>query len=154
MSICPAAATAQRVIASAVEKRTEHLLHINAVRTIVGEAGAERGVVAGDQSAAAHGRGAGSRQELLGGRGVAGIDGGLIVAYHGFRSNGHRIVRFVLNADGLPEGRSRDLVAGWDGREIGVQGAPVDLEPLPNGDLLISEDRNGTILMLVRVTPK
>ena len=81
---------------------------------------------------------------------MARFDGGLIVAYHGFRANGHRIVRFALNADGLPEGKSRDLVAGWDGRGIGPQGAPVDLEPLPNGSLLISEDRNGTILMLMR----
>ncbi|HEV8389229.1 MAG TPA: glucose dehydrogenase [Dongiaceae bacterium] len=81
---------------------------------------------------------------------MAWFDGGLIVAYHGFRTNGHRIVRFALNADGLPEGKSRDLVAGWDGRDTGPQGAPVDLEPLPNGDLLISEDRNGTILLLTR----
>jgi glucose/arabinose dehydrogenase len=81
---------------------------------------------------------------------MAWFDGGLIVAYHGFRANGHRIVRFSLNADGLPEGKSRDLVAGWDGRDVGPQGAPVDLEPLPNGDLLISEDRNGTILILRR----
>ena len=82
--------------------------------------------------------------------GMAWFDGGLIVAYHGFRAHGHRIVRFSLNADGLPEGGSRDLVAGWDGRGTGPQGAPVDLEPLPDGDLLISEDRNGTILMLMR----
>jgi len=82
--------------------------------------------------------------------GMAWFDGGLIVAYHGFRANGHRIVRFSLNAEGLPEGKSRDLVAGWDGRDIGPQGAPVALEPLPNGDLLISEDRNGTILLLTR----
>ena len=81
---------------------------------------------------------------------MAWFDGGMIVAYHGFRAHGHRIVRFSLNADGLPEGKSRDLVAGWDGRDTGPQGAPVDLEPLPNGDLLISEDRNGTILLLTR----
>ena len=82
--------------------------------------------------------------------GMAYFDGGLIVAYHGFRAHGHRIVRFDIDANGLPVGKSRDLVAGWDGGDNSPQGAPVDLEPLPNGDLLISEDRNGTILLLTR----
>lgn len=81
---------------------------------------------------------------------MAWYDGGLIVAYHGYRAHGHRIVRFALDGDGLPMGPSQDLVSGWDGGDAGPQGAPVDLEPLPNGDLLISEDRNGTILLLTR----
>lgn len=81
---------------------------------------------------------------------LAWFDGGLIVAYHGYRAHGHRIARFDLDADGMPQGPSRDLVSGWDGDGTGPQGAPVDLEPLPNGDLLISEDRNGTILLLTR----
>ena len=81
---------------------------------------------------------------------MAYFDGGLIVAYHGFRAHGHRIVRFDIDANGVPQGKSRDLVAGWDGGDNAPQGAPVDLEPLPNGDLLISEDRNGTILLLTR----
>jgi len=81
---------------------------------------------------------------------MAYFDGGLIVAYHGFRAHGHRIVRFDIDENGLPVGKSRDLVAGWDGGDNSPQGAPVDLEPLPNGDLLISEDRNGTILLLTR----
>jgi glucose/arabinose dehydrogenase len=78
------------------------------------------------------------------------FEGDLIVAYHGYRAHGHRIVRFATDADGLPTGSSQDLVSGWDGGDTGPQGAPVDLEPLPNGDLLISEDRNGTILLLTR----
>lgn len=81
---------------------------------------------------------------------MAYFDGGLIVAYHGFRAHGHRIVRFDIDTNGLPVGKSQDLVAGWDGGDNAPQGAPVDLEPLPNGDLLISEDRNGTILLLTR----
>ena len=45
---------------------------------------------------------------------MAWFDGGLIVAYHGFRANGHRIVRFALNAD-VAAGRE---VAG-PGRRLG-----------------------------------
>ncbi|MGH6892562.1 MAG: PQQ-dependent sugar dehydrogenase [Dongiaceae bacterium] len=82
---------------------------------------------------------------------MAWFDGGLIVAYHGYRAHGHRIVRFALGADGLPEGESEDLVSGWDGGGTGPQGAPVDLEPTPDANLLISEDRNGTILLLTRI---
>jgi glucose/arabinose dehydrogenase len=82
--------------------------------------------------------------------GMTYFDGGLLVALHGYRTHGHRIAKFAIKAQGMPEGALQDFVAGWDDGDTGPQGAPVDMEPMPDGSLLISEDRNGTILLLVR----
>lgn len=70
----------------------------------------------------------------------------LIVGFHGYRSHGHRLVRFPVDGQGLPNGPLQDLVFGWDSPE----GAPVDLRVGPDGGLYISEDRNGTVLRLIR----
>jgi glucose/arabinose dehydrogenase len=75
--------------------------------------------------------------------------GNLIVAYHGYRKHGHRIVAFSVDARGLPNGASRDLISGWDARKSQPRGAPVDIKADKDGALIISEDRNGTILKLV-----
>ncbi len=75
--------------------------------------------------------------------------GNLLIAYHGYRKHGHRIVAFPVDAKGLPNGASRDLVGKWEARGKQPRGAPVDIKVDKDGALLISEDRNGTILKLV-----
>jgi glucose/arabinose dehydrogenase len=80
--------------------------------------------------------------------GMTYFDGGLLIALHGYRTHGHRIVKFQVNAQGVPEGELQNFVEGWDDGDTGPQGAPVDMEPMSDGSLLISEDRNGTILLL------
>lgn len=72
-------------------------------------------------------------------------DNHLLIAYHGYRATGHRIVSLTL------DGASQDLIWDWDfspGHH--PQGAPVGLAVLPDGSLLISEDHNGTLLRLVQ----
>lgn len=77
------------------------------------------------------------------------LDGRLLVAYHGYRANGHRLVAVSLDAQGRPAGEPRDLVYGWDGGMPGhPRGAPVGLCEAPDGSVLITEDHNGTLLRL------
>ena len=75
--------------------------------------------------------------------------GNLMIAYHGYRKHGHRIVAFPVDSKGLPKEASRDLINKWDARGKQPRGAPVDIKVDKDGALLISEDRNGTILKLV-----
>ena len=83
------------------------------------------------------------------GKRIAGARGKLVLAYHGYRSAGHRIVALPLNAKGVPVGRPVDLVSGWQAvRRIRPQGAPVAMIELADGSILILEDRNSTLLRL------
>lgn len=83
------------------------------------------------------------------GTALAGARGKLVLAYHGYRSTGHRIVALPLNASGVPVGPSVDLVSGWRAvRSVRPQGAPVAMLEQADGSILILEDRNGTLLRL------
>jgi glucose/arabinose dehydrogenase len=73
----------------------------------------------------------------------------LMIVYHGYRPQGHRIVAFRVDSSGLPVGESLELVSGWERSPARPLGAPVDAKPGPKGALYISEDRNGTVLRLV-----
>jgi glucose/arabinose dehydrogenase len=77
--------------------------------------------------------------------------GQLLVAWHGYRAGGHRVVSFVLGADGLPHGPAKEWIGGWSA-EAGVRplGAPTGLAVDGAGRLLVVEDRHKTLLMLVR----
>lgn len=80
-----------------------------------------------------------------------GLNGRLVIPYHGYRAEGHRIVSLAVDADGQPTGAPVPLVWGWDntpGRN--PQGAPVALAELPDGSVLVTEDHNGTLLRLAR----
>ncbi len=46
--------------------------------------------------------------------GLAWWQDGLIVGFHGYRSHGHRLVRFPVDGQGLPNGPLQDLVFGWE----------------------------------------
>jgi len=73
----------------------------------------------------------------------------LIIAYHGYRAAGHRIVAFPTNAAGMPAGSPIELVSGWDPvSHIRPQGSPIAILPLADGSILILEDHNGTLLRL------
>ena len=73
----------------------------------------------------------------------------LVVAYHGYRVQGHRIVAFDTDANGMPIGPSVDLVSGWTAvRGVRPLGTPVAMLELKDGSILILEDHNGTLLRL------
>lgn len=75
------------------------------------------------------------------------LTGKLLLAYHGYRALGHRIVAIA------PGTRTEsEIVSGWT-RVAGQhpQGTPVALLELPDGSVLISEDHNGTLLRLAAV---
>ncbi len=83
------------------------------------------------------------------GTALAGARGRLVLAYHGYRATGHRIVALSFNANGIPVGPSVDLVSGWTAvRSVRPQGAPVAMIEQADGSILILEDRNGTLLRL------
>ncbi|KAF0813211.1 hypothetical protein IGB42_02139 [Andreprevotia sp. IGB-42] len=74
---------------------------------------------------------------------------GLMVAFHGYRSNGYRLVFQPFDAKGEPTGNFKELVAGWkniDGKQ--PMGAPTDIKAAANGVLWVTEDRNGTLLAI------
>jgi len=80
---------------------------------------------------------------------IPGLKGKLVLAYHGYRSTGHRIVGLAINAKGSPAGAPFDLVWGWNAvRNVRPQGAPVAMLELADGSILILEDHHGTLLRL------
>jgi glucose/arabinose dehydrogenase len=82
---------------------------------------------------------------------VVGKSARLVVAYHGYRAGGHRIVTFAVNAAGLPQGKAGNLISGWQANAGLKQamGAPTDIHLSGDGSMWITEDRNGTLLRLV-----
>ncbi|PFH04520.1 glucose/sorbosone dehydrogenase [Collimonas sp. PA-H2] len=86
---------------------------------------------------------------IYNGKSLPALNGHLIIGYHGYRAAGHRLVSLALDAAYQPVGEPRDLVAGWNYRHGGYpMGAPVALATLDDGSLVITEDRNGTLLRL------
>ena len=73
----------------------------------------------------------------------------LVMAYHGYRSAGHRIVAFATDRNGMPIGAPVDVVSGWRAvPHVRPQGAPVAMLQVADGSILILEDHNGTLLRL------
>jgi len=74
--------------------------------------------------------------------------GDAFVAQHGSwnRSipDGYRVMRIRFDAAGLAS-RAEPFIEGWLGRDGGVFGRPVDLEELPDGSLLLSDDHAGVL---------
>ena len=70
-----------------------------------------------------------------------------LIARHGSQAPGdppgHRIVRVRFDGD-LPVGEET-FIEGWLGRRGAVFGRPVDLEELPDGSLLVSDDVAGLV---------
>ena len=75
--------------------------------------------------------------------------GQLIVTYHGYRENGHRLVMVPVDANGIPgSGEPLDIIRGWDKSTDGAQplGSPVDVFAAADGSLYVTEDKNGDVL--------
>ena len=75
----------------------------------------------------------------------------LVVAWHGYRTGGHRVVSFKLDASGKPSGTAQIWIGGWTAAP-GTRplGAPTGMAIGAAGRLLVLEDRHKTLLMLVR----
>ncbi len=77
--------------------------------------------------------------------------GMMVLALHGYRKGGHRIVAYKVDAQGAPSGAAQQLVAGWDGvAGHHPLGTPVSARIAPDGSIFITEDRNGTVLKLMK----
>jgi len=77
--------------------------------------------------------------------------GQIVVAWHGYRAAGHRVVSYVLDARGRPTGAPRPWIAGWNAvKNVRPLGAPTGVFVDAAGRLLVVEDRNRTLLMLTR----
>ena len=76
--------------------------------------------------------------------------GQLLVAWHGDRPQGHRVVAFTLGVDGLPTGAPRTLLGGSSTMK-GVQplDSPAGLAVDGLGRLWVVEDRNRTLLTMI-----
>jgi glucose/arabinose dehydrogenase len=88
------------------------------------------------------------------GKALAGLEGHLLIAYHGYRSSGHRIVKLAVDEHGQPQGNPQDVVSGWEyARDKHPQGAVVALWEMDDGSVLATEDHNGTLLRLAHDKP-
>ena len=71
-----------------------------------------------------------------------------LIAQHGSRDGappaGYRILRVRFSPAGLPQGKWV-FIDGWLAKDGRVRGRPVDLEELPDGSLLISDDHAGRV---------
>jgi glucose/arabinose dehydrogenase len=75
----------------------------------------------------------------------------LLLPYHGYRKNGHRIMAMPLDSTGGLSDKFQPIVWGWDFHDgINPQGNPVGLAELPDGSILMTEDHNGTLLRLAK----
>jgi hypothetical protein len=73
----------------------------------------------------------------------------LLVTYHGYRANGHRLALVPVDERGVPGGgEPLDVIRGWEKSADGSdpQGAPVDVLVAKDGSIYLTEDKNGTVL--------
>ena len=76
--------------------------------------------------------------------------GQLLVAWHGYRPAGHRVVGYRLDAQGRALGAPKVWLGGWNALS-GVRplGAPTGITVDSAGRLWVVEDRNRSVLMLI-----
>ena len=82
--------------------------------------------------------------------GMAYWDGKLVVGYHGYRDNGHRLVAFPIDAKGVPNGPSTELIGGWVEKSGQELGGPVGIAAAPDGSLWVTDDRNNMVIRLTK----
>lgn len=79
---------------------------------------------------------------------------GLLVSWHGYRTVGQKIVRYNINARGIPIGPAQELIAQWKApsrqNAAKVGGAPVGWAQDEHGHLWIADDRNKMIVWFGR----
>ena len=83
------------------------------------------------------------------GRMLPRLQGRLLMAWHGYRATGSRVVAFSVDARGRPKPDPLVLTPGW-GPLPGVRprGAPAGVTMAPDGAVWIADDKNGAILRL------
>ena len=79
--------------------------------------------------------------------------GRLIIALHGYRNTGHRLIAFDVDAQGRPVGEPINVIDDWGEKDLADGetqnlGGPVGVIPLPDGSLLVADDRNNIIVSL------
>ena len=78
-----------------------------------------------------------------------GLDGDyLVIPLHGYRSTGHRILAYEVDAYGLPKGDKQEWISGWDASDAGARGNPVGISFAADGSLWGVEDKNKTVFRL------
>lgn len=85
---------------------------------------------------------------------IIALRGHYLVALHGYRDTGHRLIAFAANAAGLPSGTSADVIGQWNADTKHPMGAPVEVRASPTGKLFITDDRNGVVLRLSNQLPQ
>ncbi len=79
--------------------------------------------------------------------------GRLIISLHGYRNTGHRLIAFDVDAQGRPVGEPINVIDDWGEKDLADGetqnlGGPVGVIPLPDGSLLVADDRNNIIVSL------
>lgn len=74
--------------------------------------------------------------------------GSLVIALHGYRRLGHRIIAYRFDPSGQPARKFDVLVDGWQADARHPMGAPTDIKADSHGRLWVTEDRNGTLLVI------
>lgn len=73
----------------------------------------------------------------------------LVIPYHGYDPKGHRVVLVDVDDKGIPTGKTpREIVRNWDATADHPMGAPVDLIVASDGSIVLTEDKNQTVLRL------
>ncbi|MCE3608454.1 PQQ-dependent sugar dehydrogenase [Massilia sp. P8910] len=72
----------------------------------------------------------------------------LIMGFHGYRENGHRLVAFLPDAQGAPLGKMIELISDWTAKPNQSAGAPVDVKQARDGAIFLIEDRSGRVVRL------
>lgn len=77
--------------------------------------------------------------------------GQLVVAWHGYKPAGQRVMAFRLDAAGKPAAAGTEILGNWTALAgVRPQGAPAGVTVAADGRLFVLEDRNRTLLMLGR----
>ncbi len=79
------------------------------------------------------------------------LRGHYIVALHGYRDTGHRVLSIKSDTLGLPAGQTSELIGNWAATATQAMGAPTEVRASPTGKLYITDDRNGVVLRLTSV---
>jgi glucose/arabinose dehydrogenase len=75
--------------------------------------------------------------------------GQLVVAWHGYKPSGQRVMAFAVDGAGKITGKGTELLGDWAAKAgVRPQGAPTGLAIDSAGRLFVIEDRNHTILVV------
>ncbi|GGP24228.1 PQQ-dependent sugar dehydrogenase [Silvimonas amylolytica] len=84
--------------------------------------------------------------------GLAAWRGSLIMGWHGYRNNGHRLVAIRFDSSGMPQGQPQELISDWgDVPGKHPMGAPTDIKIDKQGAIWMTEDRNGDLLIMAPI---